>query len=139
MREIKFKGKRVDNGEWIKGSLIIDDSSGKYYISLSINESDKVGQDGCLYVVSCEVIPETVGQYINQKDNKGIDVYDGDILQEFYGETFIVSWLENESGFVLSDENQDNCENTFDWLGEDGECLMLEIISNIHDNSNLLE
>lgn len=66
MREIKFKGKRIDNGEWVYGNLIYDNISDKYWIDLSINESEKI--DGGLHVYAVEVIPETVEEYTGLKD-----------------------------------------------------------------------
>lgn len=45
MKDILLKGKRIDNGEWIKGCLLIDYVTGQYFIHVSgnsVNESDKI-------------------------------------------------------------------------------------------------
>ena len=60
-----FQGKRVDNGEWITGNRIDDFVTGQVFIHAagnSVNESDKVGQAGCLSFVAYEVDPDTVYQ-----------------------------------------------------------------------------
>ena len=68
MREIKFRGKRKDNGEWIYGDLI-QTKEGIYILP----------QNSSIYSMGfIEVIPETVGQYINIKDSKKREIYEGD-------------------------------------------------------------
>lgn len=46
MREILFRAKRVDNGEWVEGYFIKDDTTGQTFIHAqgnSVNESQKIG------------------------------------------------------------------------------------------------
>ena len=139
-REIKFRGKRVDNGEWVYGSLIQCDITGKRYIlpiGSDANESDKVGHEGCLMLFTFEVIPETVGQYTGLKDKSGKDIYYGDIVEiEYY------SYIQPECSAIF--------EVKFEGLGfmlsfvkgkiyKSPYTEMIEIIGNIYDNPELLE
>ena len=70
-REILFRGKRIDNGEWVEGDLV--HRNGKIYV---------FPQDGLNSADRYEVIPETVGQFITTLPNENRDkVFSNSILE----------------------------------------------------------
>jgi len=110
MREIKFRGKRVDGKGWIYGGYHKNDSGLTFIIIGSYGE--KIGH--CFI----EVIPETVGQYTGLKDKNGKEIYDGDILKGNVYLRFEVEWDSENTGWNIAP----HCQSTF------------EIIGNIHES-----
>lgn len=97
MREIRFRGKRIDNGEWVYGYIwIIPDANLHYILTGKIDIRD-------CSIEKYKVDPETVGQYTNLKDWKNKDIYQADKLfrlrdntpdsSEYIGD---VVWNQNE-------------------------------------------
>lgn len=117
MREIKFRGKRIDNGEWIYGSLLDGD----------IIVSGPVDADG-EYIGLGEwssVDPKSVGQYTGLKDKNGQEICGGDILHWNIGFD-MYSAVEYQDGSF--------------WSGETllADSLEEVVVGNIYDNADLI-
>ena len=76
-REILFRGRRTDNGEWIDGALLCF-SNGETRIATSCLTGDV---PNLFNVCAYEVDPETVGQYIGLTDKTGAWICEGDIVK----------------------------------------------------------
>ena len=147
MREIKilFRGKRIDNGEWIEGSLLgIDwcDKPSTYSIAPNTPVS-----------VFYSVIPETVGQYTGLTDKNGVRIFEGDIVRATIERAERCQSPRIENGVIgydcigmiglilYKDKNGENVwSDFFNELSLSGliEDYYFEIIGNIHDNPELL-
>lgn len=134
MRTIKFRGKRLDNGEWIYGSLLVIEDT--YFIIEPADFSyDNDTDETAFWFDSTEqeVDPATVGEYTGFKDLHGKDIYEGDILTDEYGSIGEVEWVNGEFVVSFGDVEMYSLSNYFD-----GSCQMWTI-GNIHDNPKLLE
>ena len=128
MREILFRGKRVDNNEMIYGYL--------YRISEKLNPFIMLINSGG---ESHEVFPETVGQYTGLSDKNGVKIFEGDIVKcisRFDAKDMVVVFEAAE--FHLVDcqryKNYTECCG-YRYFGT----LETEVIGNIHDNPELAE
>lgn len=124
MREILFRGKRIDNDEWTEG-----------YLFKQWNRTFLLwGMTGDIPNM-IEVIPETVGQFTGLTDKNGKKVFEGDVV-EYAGSCGEIVFAECRGSF-LSREKDMYCE----WLStlpRYGTGIM-EIIGNIYDNKEILE
>lgn len=143
MREILFRGKRVDNGEWVEGFYVQVDN--KAYISLPLDISgdgvitmfDEKQSKAHLYTLSpfLEVVPETVGQYTGLTDKNGNKIFEGDIVkvqgrstlycEVTYGKSSAMYWIGNDK---------------LEYYAELGAINLryLEIVGNVIDNPELV-
>ena len=133
MREIIFRGKRVDNGEWIEGAYMPYYYSTRYGKVAAIFTNDDVLCKTYRYPVD----PSTVGQYTGLKDKDGNRIFEGDIVRCGTGRickvTFFIS--PGFSGFDLVPVGNFDAPPPYNWsLFSD-----IEIIGNIHNNPELMK
>ena len=131
MREILFRGKRIDNGKWIYGWVFGEKAK-------SIIELDKgyIGKEGVESYYTSVVTPETVGQYTGLDDKNGMKIFEGDILYHpIQGKRKVYyPFSEKVSSYGLRMiEGKVRMASTL----SDG--FLYEVIGNIHDNVEQME
>lgn len=141
-REILFKAKRKDNGEWVEGYYI-------YHIKRTIcplgdsvkpeDEQHVIMQDGFSdwnmprNTVVYEIDPDTLCQYTGLTDKNGKKIWENDIIElPGGGGYFVCEWQEDTARFVLNGERWTVDFDNY-WSYE------VEVIGNIFDNPDLLE
>lgn len=130
-REIKFRGKRKDNGEWVYGYYARDQLEVAGDIIDMI-----VGMDLGWYVI----IPETIGQYTNLKDKNGKEIYEGDVVQcdgnkDMWGEVAYQADYRTGFGYIQQGPTMRDVRH-----GEfDGGLTRFTVIGNVWENPELVE
>ena len=133
-----FRGKRIDNGEGVIGNCIDDGVTGQVFIHTvgnSVNESDKVGEEGCLQFVAFEVAPSTICQCTGLKDKNGKLVWENDIVEyrDCTTERYVVAYENDKACFEYQ---QYGCSiMNFDEMSS----VEVEVVGNVFDNPELLE
>lgn len=141
MREILFRGKRLGYGEWVDGSLFIDEKKDKHEILVGYVN----------YRVGWEVDPETVGQFTGLTDKNGKKIFEGDIIQfhKYRGEPDWVGVVKYEHCLYMAvgrmplayekriGEEPYLCP--FEMQISSIDKTTINVIGNIYDNPELLE
>ena len=142
MREILFRGKRLQGGNWIEG----------YFFKSDINKKERnSGKATLIFTPDCDtfimvpechnsfmVVSDTVGQYTGLKDKNGKRIFEGDVAKVLQGKDKDIAYVGFENGaFMLYQKTGNIYERTLwsywynDWD--------VEVIGNITDNPELLE
>ena len=121
-REILFRGKRLDNGEWVYGNLV-------RYANGDAEIWEIFNPDIYTDCRDWVIIPETVGQYTGLKDKNDVGIYEGDIVQNELGEVFLVEYV--RFGYVLKQTGEPWCKFPYEYDE-------YEVIGNKWDDPSLL-
>lgn len=135
MREILFRGKRLDNGEWIAGHLLKYEDGSARMVSSNTDIFCFEKDESIIQTVAHRVDPETVGQCTGLVDKNGKKIFEGDILSVCNSKAFLfaVAWNNQYVLKCTSNGVSDNILNVIE-SPED-----VEVVGNIYDNSELIK
>lgn len=156
MREILFRGKREDNGEWVEGyytelpcgslgatifsnddELVCEDTK-SYIIKVFTKQHTNYSNSNPLQVIECEkyeVIPETVGQFIGLTDKNGKKIFEGDIVNVTTG---IEGYKSTYHNAISKVRYYTDCGIAVFLPFDNSDMVEVEVIDNIYDTPECL-
>lgn len=159
MRENKYRGRRLDNGEWEYGDLVQFGQKCYTPCKCAIIPGTASGSDPlCKILFDYEVDPATVGQYTGLKDRNGREIYEGDIIgirtryellvpdsieldtlgkSETGTAYFVVKWDDRQARFIKEYKCRKGGQESPRWMA----CLSIHgnVYGNIHNNPELFK
>ena len=133
MREIIYRGKRIDNGKWVYGGVYR-----VHTVETQFNPTETkkfnywiIGEDGKTNLIN----KDTIGQFTGLCDKNGTKIWEHDILRGYRNNDSIVYWHEEQVGFDVKYLRNEPCSYVFDKHS----AALCEIVGNKFDNPELLE
>ena len=139
VREILFRGKRIDNGEWVEGHLLEQDyPCYKAHIVPYINIEQDNRHTDILEHMIYEVDPATVGEFSGKHDKIGRRIFEGDIVDGLFRFTTplraVCAFKDGAFGIAWTHGGVDHF-SAFTSICN----VEYEVVGNIYDNPEMLE
>lgn len=128
-REIIFKAKRIDNGEWIEGYYVF--CRKHHYILPILTEAIGYDERENEWI---EIAPDTLCQYTGLTDKYGKEIWENDILRNEKGDIGVAQWFEEHAAFMIWNKTK----HYVCYLAEN-DFSKIEIAGNEFDTPELLE
>ncbi len=142
MREILFKAKRVDNGEWIEGNLVFlfqTKAHEAFIIPIKFGNAFMQLREGDLgFRYWYKVDPETLCQFTGETDKNGKRIWESDVVWlvcDGKEHIYQIVWDNSELDFKAT-KGEENYGTNYEYLLC---CDEIEVIGNVFDNSELLQ
>lgn len=167
MQEIKYRAKDLDNGDWLYGGIVQDDTNKNYYIIPQQSKNDFLDHYGNHFGKYTAINQTTIGKYTGIKDIDGRQIFEGDIVCETQEHEWGEGWREvaikhkvrftrlgivkygeykykyvddTILGFYVEEIKFDAAGNTYDLNQTYSPCdLKLKVIGNMHEKTQYLE
>jgi len=124
MREVKFRGKQIDNGVWVYGYLIGDD----VIVGNIVEFNDEYFNTSFWY----KVRPETVGQYTGLEDRNCKEIYESDVM-DIGTRAKVIEWHDLSAQWAVK-----NPKTGIGQLDMNADLHEYEVIGNLFDNPELI-
>lgn len=140
-REILFRGKRINNGEWVEGYYM------KHINRTLLPINDSVEEKDVEYIIfhdafsdwnmprgieGTHIDPATIGQYTGMTDKNGKKIFEGDIVDTYnYSTLMEIRWNEKAAAFEFWRYDT--------WYGQVHTFNPIKVLGNVFDNPELLE
>lgn len=141
-REIKFRGKRIDNNEWVIGSLVEEEPPLQCFANETGKSEFLIAKSGFADwnmprpMTAAKVYPESIGQYTGLKENtfedtrKNKRIFEGDVVEFIDGQRAVVEWNDDTCQFQYSDGSPLNNGDRYS--------THKAIVGNLYDNPEIL-
>lgn len=139
--EILFRGKRIDNGQWVEGFPLRKETPEIHCYIISTFETERCAETiGISGSEMYEVYPESIGQYTNVLDGNRTRIFEGDIIEATHNKDFLhTSYIKFDNGTYWCELISGNDIDDMESLNDQCLDLGLTVIGNIYDNPELLE
>lgn len=125
---IKFKAKRLDNGEWIIGSFVV--------MKIPALSKTTIGIVAAGGATLHEVDPSTVCQFTGLTDCEGNELYEHDVIKNYPFIPSEIVWSEELSGYYLTHANGKIYEKPLGYYLSLGKFI---VVGNTYENTNRIE